>query len=393
MYKKINRYLLLGICKIFTIINTVTPKKKNRIIFFTNIPNFIDNNRALFEYLVANNYNRKYLIYYSSPDPKFITQKEKNIRHVSPYFGAVLFLFSKYCFYDAGTFKIKPTSKQIVISIWHGTPLKKIGRSVENSIKLDRYNDFSKIICTSSNLVPIFKKAFECTEVDIIVMGYPRNDYLFNKSNYLGYFNIDKEKYSKLILWMPTFKKSLNNRYIDVANYSEDAWLFPFSSDIDYTRLDLFLKKINTYLVIKLHPLSIQNKYNYPSYENMKIIKNADLQRINLHNYKFVSSFDALITDYSSVYFDFLLLDRPIGFIINDINSYSDNRGFSFSNPLSMMPGLKISNAMEFYKFINDTVNGNDEYKEQRKEVNSIINTYTDSNSSKRLLDYCGISI
>ena len=90
-----------------------------------------------------------------------------------------VFLFSKYVFYDGGTTKIKPSKRQIVFSLWHGTPLKKIGRSVEKSSKFDRFNDFTYILTTSENCKNIFAESFECSLDKVIVSGYPRNDYLF----------------------------------------------------------------------------------------------------------------------------------------------------------------------------------------------------------------------
>ena len=100
---------------------------------------------------------------------------------------------------------------------------------------------------------------------------------------------------------------------------------------------------------------------------------------------------DALITDYSSVFYDYLLLDRPIAFTINDLNEYADTRGFVFENPLQFMPGEKISTKHEFIRFLENVYQGDDRYQSKRKEINDFCNYYTDGNNCERILKMVGV--
>lgn len=394
--KKVTRFILLKICSVLSIINLILPKNEKNILFFTNISCFNDNNRALFEYMLDNKVNEKFRLYYSTPDYKAnkVLNANNNVFYISPFAGILVFLITKYCFYDAGTTKIRPSIHQNVISLWHGTPLKKVGRSVEKSIKNDRYNDFSKIVCTSSNLKSLFAESFECDIKDVIVTGYPRNDNLFDKTNYLNLLNVSIKKHIKKVIWMPTFRVSENGRYrnCDVTFSNNETGLQLFEFDSDLCELDNFLIQKNIFLCIKLHPLSFANTINFKTYENIRIINKKDMQNLNIQNYRLLSNFDSLITDYSSVFFDYLILNRPIGFIIDDIDQYQDNRGFSFNKPLDYMPGPKITKKDDFYNFLINISNNTDCYEEDRLRVMKLVNDFTDNNSSRRLLDFVGIS-
>lgn len=377
--RKMKRAILLFFANIFSLINQILPKK-NAILFFTNINDFNDNNRALFEYIISSKLNEKYKIYYSTPKiNEFLVAK--NVKYINIYKGLWVYLFSKYVFYDGGTTKIKPSKKQVVLSLWHGTPLKKIGRITEKSSKYDRFNDFTYVLTTSENCKKIFSDSFECSIDKVVVSGYPRNDYLFKPLN-----SIKNSKFDKKILWMPTFRYSIRNDENDIDE-SKLYEISIFKNLEELKILDLFLQEKNVLLVIKHHPLSIQNNVDFPDFQNIKIINNNTYRELNVQNYSFVGSFDCLLTDYSSVYFDFLLLNRPIGFVIDDIEKYKNTRGFTFENPLEMMPGKIIQDKEDFYNFIK-LLHSKDEYEHKRNRIKSYIHTKIDDNTAcKNILE------
>ena len=85
--------------------------------------------------------------------------------------------------------------------------------------------------------------------------------------------------------------------------------------------------------------------------------------------YEFINCSDALVSDYSSVAIDYLLLDRPLGFTLDDYEAYTESRGWVFDDPLEYMPGEHMYNMQDFENFILDIKNGKDNYKEQRASV------------------------
>ena len=95
---------------------------------------------------------------------------------------------------------------------------------------------------------------------------------------------------------------------------------------------------------------------------------------------------DGLLSDYSSVAVDYLLLDRPLGYVLADYDMYKEKRGFVFENPYDYMPGYKISNYGDVLSFIEDVIEGNDRYAKERRELNKKINFYNDGKSCERVV-------
>lgn len=377
-------------------LNLINPliSKTDTILFFNNNYEFNDNNKALLRLLVDLGFDKKYRIIYCSKDSTKYSMQYPTVDFRNTFYAPFYFLQAKFCFYDTGTLKISPTNKQQVISLWHGIPLKKIGAQLnEKSSLLDTYNDFTKILVPHPSLVNIYKASFECTDEQILINGFPRNDFLFSPSSLAtNKLNINLENYDLNLLWMPTFRDSIGGRYRDSVKFKQDWDLPLFDSEKELKQLDNYLAETNSSLTIKVHPYSILNEYKLnKTYTNIKFIKNTDLNRLNIINYEFVSAFDALITDYSSILFDYLLLDKPIGFTLDDIESYKSNRGFSFSNPEDLLVGNKIYDKKEFYKFIDDIISGKDTFKSTRKDLKNSVHKFQDSHSTKRLIKYLNL--
>ena len=95
---------------------------------------------------------------------------------------------------------------------------------------------------------------------------------------------------------------------------------------------------------------------------------------------------DVLITDYTSAYFDFLLLDKPVVFNFYDFEEYSETRGFSFTPIKNFCAGTLIYSSEELLNYINEVlIKGTDNYCEKRHYVNSFFNEFIDNKSSERI--------
>ena len=118
-------------------LNTMIPKKRNRIVIYSNW-GFRDNIRTLYQYLVDNGYQDKYEIVCASND-FYHLERDSRVKFTSIYRGLYYFLTSKYFFYSFGKYPIKPSKKQMVVNLWHGMPLKKIG-NLEYGLENIDYN-------------------------------------------------------------------------------------------------------------------------------------------------------------------------------------------------------------------------------------------------------------
>ena len=112
-------------------------------------------------------------------------------------------------------------------------------------------------------------------------------------------------------------------------------------------------------------------------------MKDDDLRAKDIQINELLENADVLLTDYSSVFYEFLLTNRPVGFLIGDINDYK--RGFAMDNPLDEMPGAKISTYEDLISFIEESLNGQDNYADERRRIRDKVFKYQDGNNSYRL--------
>lgn len=345
-------------------------KKDERLIFFYSNLGFRDNVKAFYDYLIAQKYNEKYRIVVSINDvDDFVQKAPENVTFVGNKQGISYFMRAKYAFYCFGKYPIKPSKSQVVVNLWHGTPLKKLG-NLEKGLEKTDYNFFTYVVASSPLYQPIMAKIFGCKEEQVIITGNPRNDELFTPDD----TSDSLSKKDKVILWLPTYRE-----------YDQE-YVVSLLKNNQLERLNSRLKDLNCRLIIKLHPLQTAS-VNYDAYSQIEFMVQKDLDRKGMSVYSLLKKADALITDYSSVYFDYMLLNRPIAFTVEDIEEYRRKRGFVFENPFEYMPGMKLSSYDDLEQFIFDVAKGNDIYAAQREKVNMIINSYNDGNSSLRVAE------
>ena len=349
-------------------LNTLIPKKRNRIVIYSNW-GFRDNIRTLYQYLVDNGYQDKYEIICASNN--FYHLKRCNrVKFISIYRGLYYFLTSKYFFYSFGKYPIKPSNNQMVVNLWHGMPLKKIG-NLENGMENIDYNFFTKVVSSSDLFTPIMKAAFNANDEQILLVGNIRNDELF------------EEEKDKNIIWMPTYRNSKN--YHD----SQDAIIFSLD-DTEFRIINKLLLEYEYHLYIKLHPLE-ESQFKFKNnYSNIHMLSEETISQHYGTLYKFLGTTSALITDYSSVFLDYYLLNRPVAFTINDYEEYKGKRGFVFDNVKSLMAGPTVSNLDDLLEFLNSVMMSEDEFYVERNEINSIVNSIQ-RDFTKTLLENVGI--
>ena len=366
-----NHYLKTVLFKFKTItskINTIIPKNNKRIVLYSNW-GFRDNLRTLYQYLVDNGYQEEYEIICASND-FYHLEKEKDVKYVSIYRGLYYFLTSKYFFYSFGKYPIKPAPNQMVVNLWHGMPLKKIGNLEEGLENVD-YNFFTKLVTSSYFFKPIMKAAFNATDEQMLIVGNIRNDELF------------KEKQDKRIIWMPTYRNSKN--YHD----SQDALIFSLEED-DSRKIEQLLLKYGYQLYIKLHPLEESRLQVQMNHSTIHLLTEEIISEQYGTLYTFLGTTSALITDYSSVFLDYYLLNRPVAFTINDYEEYKGKRGFVFEDVKSLMVGSVIRNSNDLLKFLEGLAQSEDENEKERNEVNQKVNAIQ-KDFTKTLLNEIGL--
>lgn len=273
--------------------------------------------------------------------------------------------------------------RQLLVYLKHGTCFK----SRLMHCKADEINESDYCI----SLSPFFtrldvKELGGIPEEGFIVTGYPRNDYLFENCDYVSRLYPEKN-YKKVILWMPTFRKADSSDRVD--SYFDFPLEIPclYSVD-DCIRLNEALRKENILLILKPHPGQKLKAIKELNLSNFITLYNEELSEKGIQLYQFIGSTDALITDYSSVYYDYLLTGKPIGLTVDDFEEYSKTTGFVFESVFDYIIGEHIINCDDFIKFLMNVSEGKDELKEKRERMNQLFNEHQDAHSSERVCSF-----
>lgn len=374
----------------FYVLNTLLSKfliKNKKSIVLYGRAMYDENQIALLNYLIDNKYNEKYKIYLVCTDENAVGAYRgiKNVFIImSQVKGYIKTLTSKFVFFTHGRGKTagKVPKGQKVFNLWHGTALKTLPCDTP-----DRFNKvFTYALCAGKFAEDYFRKLWKLREEQVYRGGYPRCDALFCGEGAFEKLGIEKNKYSKVVLYMPTYRKSKAIERIDSANDMN------FINMTNICVLDSYLAEKNILMIIKPHPYQNDLELFRYSSDNIKVVKNDCLHSSKVNLYELVGNCDILLTDYSSIYFDFLLTQKPIGFVIDDIDSYGDKRGFVVENPLDYMPGEKICDLQGLKDFLEDIQQGKDKWQKQRKEINDLVNYDQNGDYCKKILDFVGIS-
>lgn len=268
------------------------------------------------------------------------------------------------------------TKQQIVFSLWHGMPLKRIQYLFPKDLTniANRKLNINITIATSDLMAEIVSRCFNCDISKVKVVGLPRNDYLFDK---LKFKNIPEDQ--KVIVWMPTYRDGINRK--EGVQYE---FGLPIVNSKNYSEINEWCSKNNICIIIKFHPYQKINNI-LSGLSNIKIVS-EDIVDEKKHFYSYLGSADALITDYSSVYIDYLSIDKPIGFILEDYAKYKDDRGFVFDNPIEYMPGVHIYNIEELKNFIEEIAHNIDSSKNLRNTMGIKLNKFRDNKNTKRFV-------
>lgn len=284
---------------------------------------------------------------------------------------------------------IKKKDNQIYVQCWHGTPLKRLRNDIEvsgsvlNTIKeIRKRNDrdssrFDYFLSPSKFATEKFTSAFNLINLgkkDIIIEeGYPRNELLFT------YTQDDvkrlKEKFGvpegkKVIFYLPTFR---DNQHTSGVGYT-------YNLGIDFDRLK---KKFgDKYVILFSAHYFVANSIDLSKYEGFVINTNGIMDDINE---AYIIS-DIIMTDYSSVFFDFANLKRPMLFYMYDIDDYKGNLR-DFYLDLDELPGPIAKTQDELEKNLENIDEISEKYKEKYKKFNKKFNYLDDKDATIRVIN------
>lgn len=285
---------------------------------------------------------------------------------------------------------IYPKKNQVFIQCWHGTPLKRLGCDLEhfdnvlNTMKgiKKRYkieaSKFSYFISPSKFASEKFISAWNLKEIGkeniIVEEGYPRNDFLLNytkqdEENIKKKLGIENDN-RKIILYAPTYRSDQHQTGVG----------YTYKEELNFAKLQEEIG--NKYIILFRPHYFIANIFDFEKYKGF-VYNVSDIDDIN----ELYIISDILITDYSSVFFDFANLKRPIIFYMYDLEHYRDKSN-GFYIDLNELPGKIVKTQQEVE---NEILRLEKEFKydNKYKEFNDKYNYLDDGNASKRVVEEC----
>ncbi len=355
---------------------TFIPRKKGLWVFDSwRGERFADNSKYFFLYVLGLSEMTPVWI---SKDKSIITRlKEVGVRaeYANSLKGLWFTIRAEKIFTDCHPLGVNYflTGGAIVINLWHGTMFKKV---IYDSIATKKYNFvysskgikrfihflhsperffFGNYFLSPGNLWdPLFVSASRLGDERIIKADYPRNS-VWNDPHKLEDIGVDedalvdvlrvKEQGRKVVFYMPTFRDGTHNPLND--------------SGIVFSELNDFLKKNNSHIFIKFH----HENEAYGKYENIHFVESAT------DPYPLLKHTDVLITDYSSISFDFLFTNKPILFFAYDLEAYKNSMREMYFDYDSMIAGEKVTTFDALLSSLENTLKGGDEYRDRRQGI------------------------
>lgn len=295
---------------------------------------------------------------------------------------------AKYWVFNSNTRAfLKPGKNQVFVQTWHGTPLKKIGCDVARSGNaMTKLSDIEKIYNTEADKISYmvspsdyctekFVSAFNLGSVNkadcVLTLGYPRNDFLFKATEDDCREIKEKQRIpadKKVVLYAPTFR---DNKYTAKDGFKLESYM-----DFDKAKESLG----EEYVILFRAHYFISGRMDLEKYKGF-VFDVSDVEDINE---LYVIS-DMLITDYSSVFFDYANLKRPIIFYMCDYEEYKNElRDFYFD--VSELPGPVVREQEEVFEQIKK-MSGDFVVDDKYQKFNAKYNYLDSADCSRRVLD------
>lgn len=359
--------------------------KKEIIVFESFLgKQYSCNPRAIYELLQSQNRD---FTYYWSIDHRYKAKfEEHNVETIQRFTikWFIVMMRAKYWVFNSRLPKWIPKPQDtIYLQTWHGTPLKKLALDMEEVLMPGTTTDMYKknfvteasrwnyLISPNRYSTEIFKRAFDFDQ-RILETGYPRNDYLFHYTEddvkqVKERLGIPASK--KVILYAPTWR---DNEYYFIGKYK-------FNVQMDLEKMKEALGE-EYMLVLRLHYL-VSDHVNLEGVEDfaMDASHYPDIRDLYMIA-------DVMITDYSSVMFDYGVLQRPMIFYVYDIESYRDKlRGFYFDFEKEA-PGPLVTTTEEIIQEMKEVDQIRSKYKDKIAWFEETFHALEDGHATERVV-------
>lgn len=261
--------------------------------------------------------------------------------------GFTSYLTARTTFFTHGLYlSPEPTRRQPVVNLWHGDGPKAGLRDPHN------LPPRASVIVSGARVFGERKADFLGVPQDrLLVTGNPRWDQLARPATDDELWAVGVDPAVPFVLYMPTFRTS-------VAVGARGSWSDTGDGSAAYSSRDMLeglvrgAASAGAQVVVKPHPLDAEE---YAAAGAVRVTS-AQLDAADVLLYRLLGRAAALVTDYSSVWTDFLVLDRPIGFALGDLEDYRGGRGLNVTNLDDLLPGPQLLTPDQCAAFVPDAV-------------------------------------
>jgi CDP-glycerol glycerophosphotransferase (TagB/SpsB family) len=387
--------IALGLVPVAKAAGKFVPKQRNLVVFGAMKGNMYgDNSRYLFEWMVENRPDVACVWVTHSKQVRDRLRREGLPVHTTLSLRGILALLRA----SAGTFTngfadlavhpaITPGSVQL-IALRHGRSVKRVrfartGHKINAAEEANRRREADRVryaISTSEFVSDIQEECLQIGREKHVVTGYPRNDFLLDvqesqRAAWARY--LDDASQPRVVLYAPTWRHGRGT-----------TRFFPFD-DFDEEGLVRALEASGAYLLLRPHLRELESAPRLRKF--LAHLARHDQVRLATHEqFTDVNSFlpfvDVLVTDYSALYHDFLLLDRPLIFVPYDYEEFQRESGFLYDY-FGNLPGPAVYTFAKFKDALASALAGRDEYSHRRASLTDRVHTYRDAGSRARVAE------
>lgn len=349
-----------------------------KYIIFESVPDISDNTKEVFDEMIKRKINKKYVFVWLVSDSKKEFQHYPNTVFVDYTNDSKKFLYYKLrakCLIFCNSLINKENEKTKSFYLTHATQIK------DSSSYYKTPEDIDYCFTTAKAFESLMSKVYGVNPQKMVSFGFPRNDILYRERIDLN--NIFHKNYSKIIVWYPTFRQSKGGRVV------ENCECLPvIHNEEQAKKINQFLLERNVLIVLKPHFAQDVKYLKDLKLSNIIFIDDNFFLDNRITSYQFVGSCDALLTDYSSIYFDYLICDKPIGVVWEDIDFYRKNRGFCLDINYYLKGAEKIYSVEDFLTFIEHVSNAEDVLRSERTEIKNLAHDYCDGKNTQRVVNF-----
>lgn len=355
---------------------------RREIIIFESLPDFADNTNPVFEEMVKRGMTKRYTMIWSCAKDQSHRPNPEGVRYIYPMskslkerIRATYYMACAKCMVCCNRFLVPWTKKQVSFYLSHGTPMK----SVRGYYTVP--SQIQHCLSSAIGVEDVVAYQFNVNKEKVFSLGFPRNDELVNSAAPVK--EMLQTECKKVAVWYPTFRQHNNGLKAGSGK------ALPIIHDAQAAvALNDFARQMDVLLVLKPHFAQDLTQVLELGLSNIRFIGDDFFSNHNTTSYSFVAGCDALITDYSSIYFDYLVCDKPVGLVWEDLEEYRENPGFAVDIDEYGKGGVKIYTLEDFKNFLQELATDTDSCQEERRILRDRLHYAADGANTQRVTDY-----